>query len=343
MHHFSTNVYSSTDRNGKFKKYDAIIKTFPNSRLIREMNYGESDLAIIYSWTSEKLNSIGEKPAKTNIKLFKKQIIDNQLKVSKHVMAIDNSLFVYRDQAYRYNYLRYSMDGVYANTGYYFDRDVDKTRWEKISKDLSIDVKPWRNTGDHVLLCLQRSNGFSFNYERGMLDWLTKTISDITKVTDRKIIIRKHPGDGRLHTVVQSVISNFNTKHAKTVESNRNIKNIQNIEIVSPKNKIVATSNTRIEDDLKNAWCCIVYNSSPSVVSTIEGVPVFILDPNPKKSQAYPMSNIDLNLIENPIMPDNRQEWLEKLAMSHFSYEDVEKGLLYKAAYKFFEEKNGRI
>ena len=332
MHHFSTNVYSSTDRNGKFKKYDAIIKTFPNSSLITEINYRESDLAIIYSWTTENTNSVGESPAKTNIKLYKRQIIDSQLKYSKHVMAIDNSLFVYRDQAYLYNYLRYSMDGVYANTGYYFDRDVDETRWEKIKKDLSIEVKPWRNTGDHVLLCLQRSNGFSFNYERGMLDWLTKTILDITKVTDRKIIIRKHPGDGRLHNVVQKVIANFNNNNSKIPRNSK-----------TTKNKIFATSNTRIEDDLKNAWCCLVYNSSPSVVSTIEGVPVFLLDPNPKKSQAYHMSNTDLGLIETPNMPDNRQEWLEKLAMSHFSYEDVENGLLYNAAHKFFEEKNGRI
>jgi hypothetical protein len=322
MHHFSTNVYSSTDRNGKFKKYDDIIKTFPNSRLIKEINYSESDLAIIYSWMTERKSIAGEKPAKTSIKMFKKEIINKQLKSSNHVMAIDNSLFVYKDQSYRYNYLRYSMDGVYANTGYYFDRDVDKTRWETIKKDLSIEVKPWRKSGNHVLLCLQRTNGFSFNYEKGIINWLTQTILDISKVTDRKIVIRKHPGDGRLHTAVEHVMASYKTKI---------------------KNMIRATSNTRIEEDLKDAWCCIVYNSSPSVVSTIEGIPVFLLDLDPKKSQAYPMSNINLGLIENPDMPDNRQEWLERLAMSHFSYDDIGKGLLYKAAYKFFEEKNARV
>lgn len=328
MEHFSTNVYASTDRNGKFKKYDAIIRTFPNSRLITLRDYSPSDLAIVYSWITEKIPSIGESREKTSIKLYKKEIIDNQLGRSKNVMAIDNSLFVYKDQMFRHNYLRYSIDGVYANTGYYFDKDVDKNRWEKIKTDLSITVKPWRQTGDHVLLCLQRSNGFSFNYEKNITEWLIKTIKDISNVTDRKILIRKHPGDGKLHNIVRSVISDFDSKRIRK-------KGVLN--------KIYTSANTRIEDDLKNAWCTIVYNSSPSVVSAIEGVPVFILDPDPKKSQAYPISNIDLRLLENPNMPDNRQEWLEKLAMSHFSYQDIEDGLLYKAVYKFFEEKNGRI
>lgn len=330
MEHFTTNIYASTDRNRKFKKYDAINQTFPNSKLITGQEYFPSDLAIIHSWINKKVTAKKLNRAKTNMKLYKNQIIGNQFNLSKHVMSIDNSLFIYKDRSHQYNYLRYSIDGIYANTGYYFDRDIDKTRWDKIKNDLSIDVKPWRKTGEHVLLCLQRSTGFSFDYEKGMVEWLTKTLFDISKVTNRKIIIRRHPGEVNIGSLIHVVLSNVTNPKLYSEEDR-------------VKNHITISSSLTIEEDLNNAWCCLVYNSSPSVVSAIEGVPVFILDPEPQKSQSYPIANIDLNFIETPKIPDNRQEWLEQLAMSHFSYEDIENSLLYQATFKFFEEKNGRL
>lgn len=328
MSHFTTNIYESTDRNRKFKKYDALIRTFPNSTLITTQTYLPSDLAIIYSWIGTTANS-NKSLYKANMKSYKKLIIDSQEKASCHTMAIDNSLFVYKDQSYIHNYLRFSIDGVFANTGYYLDREVDRSRWAAIQKNLDIKLKPWRKTGNHVLICMQRSNGFSFNYENGAEEWLTNTIISISKVTDRPIVIRNHPGDRRLLNYVKNCIKNI---------SSRGIRNSYRV-----KNRITISSHRRIEDDMQNAWCCVTYNSSPSVVSAIEGIPVFVLDPEPQKSQAYPICNIDINCIENPIMPDHRQEWVEKLAMSHFSYDDIENSLLYKETAKFFEEKNARI
>ena len=80
-----------------------------------------------------------------------------------------------------------------------------------------------------------------------------------------------------------------------------------------------------ILDDLKNAWATITYNSSPGVASAIEGVPVFVTDKTPEKSQAHSVSNTDLNTIETPIMPD-RQLWIEGIAMSHYNFNDLKDG-----------------
>jgi len=331
MSHFSTNVYASTDRNKKFRWYDSVINTFPNSKLIEEREYYPSDLAIIYSWINDKKN--GSETDKGKILNYKKHILEEQKRLSKHVMAIDNSLFVYKDQQYIHNYLRYSLDGIFANTGYYFDNNVDKSRWHVIQKNLSIDVKPWRKKGDHILICLQRINGFSFDYEKDLADWLTGTLLKLSRVTDRKIIIRKHPGDNHARPFIRKAISTVNNRSTRSINNKgRSIKNV-----------VTISSNSRIEEDLANAWCCITYNSSPSVVSVIEGVPVFVMDPTPQKSQAYLMCNTDLSMVETPFLPENRQEWLERISMSHFTPEDIRNGLLYRATSEFFESKYGKV
>jgi hypothetical protein len=78
-------------------------------------------------------------------------------------------------------------------------------------------------------------------------------------------------------------------------------------------------------DDFKNCWASVVYNSSPSVASLIEGVPTFLTDPYPEHSQTYGIANTDLSLIENPLMFD-RQLWIEKLAMCHWNFNELRSG-----------------
>ena len=324
---FITHAYASTDRNAKFKKFGAIANTFPNSKIISDQIYEPSDLAIIYSWVDDKKVDIGSE-GKVSMKRYKREIIEGQRNAGKFVMPIDNSLFVYKDQSYRYNYLRFSIGGVFANDGHFFDNHVDRKRWERIKRNLSIDVKPWRNQGDHVLICMQRSNGFTFNYENGTEEWLTNTLVALSNHTDRRIVIRPHPGDGRLGKHISNAIHNVTMRRLGRVHV---------------RNHITVSQNKTIEEDLRGAWACVTYNSSPSTVSAIEGIPVFVLDPEPRKSHAYPVANTYLSNIENPNMPDNRQEWLERLAMSHFSYGDIENGLLYKTTAQFFEEKNARL
>jgi hypothetical protein len=341
MKHFTTAIYASTDRNDKFKKYDALLRTFPRSRVITDQSFHEADLAIVYSWIREHNTELKDTSSKAAITAYKKHIIDSQIKASSHTMAIDNSLFVYRDPLFQYNYLRFSLDGIFANTGYYLDKEVDPSRWSIIQRNLGIQVKPWRKTGNHVLVCLQRNNGFSFNREGGIIDWLESLLNDLLRRTDRPIVIRGHPGDKKMSAEIKRAVNRVvNDKIRKSIRFQKSIKNIEEIVSLYP---ISMSTNQRIEDDLKDAWCCITYNSSPSTVSAIEGIPVFVLDPIPQKSQAYPVCNTDLNQIEYPMMPDNRQEWLEKIAMSHFSYDDIEDGLLYKAVAKFFGEKDAGI
>jgi len=57
---------------------------------------------------------------------------------------------------------------------------------------LGIDVKPWRTGGGHILVLPQRSIG-----EKGVAmprNWLNNILPRLSKLTDRPIIVRHHPG-----------------------------------------------------------------------------------------------------------------------------------------------------
>ena len=223
---------------------------------------------------------------------------------NRRSLIVDSNLFLYADPNNTKTYLRYSFDGVFPTTGFYFDRNVDPARWQKISDDLGIWLKPWRTQGEHILICLQRHGGWSM----GGLDvqtWLDQTIAQIRQHSrKRQIVVRTHPGDKKIKSILKI--------YGKGVQ---------------------LSVNERLVDDLKGAWATVVYNSSPSVASAIEGVPVFITDPISQHSQAYEIATTDLGKLENPDMPE-RKTWIERVSMCHWNFNELRSG----EAWKFFKQ-----
>jgi hypothetical protein len=207
---------------------------------------------------------------------LRKDAVDLQKRNGKRSLICDSNLFLYADPTNTKTYLRYSFDGVFPTTGFYFDKEIDPTRWQKISKNLGISLKEYKTNGNHILICLQRNGGWSM---RGLdvMDWLNDTINEIKQYTKRPIIVRSHPGDKKVSTYLK-------IKHKNVFLSNKKL----------------------LTDDLQNAWATVVYNSSPSVASVIEGVPVFITDPSPEYSQSFEVANLDLKDIENPKLPERQ-------------------------------------
>ena len=129
-----------------------------------------------------------------------------------------------------------------------------------------------------------------------VMDWCNKTIKRIRKFSTRPIVVRAHPGDSK-------------AKHyLKIHQAGARV-----------------STNKHILDDFKNCWAVVTYNSSPGVAAAIEGLPVFVTDPNPNISQASAVANTNLKNIESPKFFD-RQEWVEKLAMSHWNFDEVSSG-----------------
>lgn len=236
--------------------------------------------------------------------ILRQNAVETQKKIGKRSLIVDSNLFLYADSGNTKRYLRYSFDGVFPTTGFYFDKEVDPTRWTKISQALNLGLKPWRSTGTHILICTQRNGGWSM---RGLdvMTWLDQTITTIRQYSrKRPIIVRTHPGDKKARNYIK----------------------------INHKN-VFLSNKTNIKDDLENAWATVVYNSSPSVASTIEGVPSFLTDPIPQHSQSYEVSNLNLADIENPKLPD-RQQWIEKIAMCHWNFEELKSG----EAWQFFRK-----
>lgn len=59
---------------------------------------------------------------------------------------------------------------------------------------LSVDLKPWRAEGDHVLVCPNRPFGRPDLIMP--VDWADKVVNRLRKVTNRPIRVRAHPGNG---------------------------------------------------------------------------------------------------------------------------------------------------
>lgn len=228
---------------------------------------------------------------------LRQQVINNQKLKNKRTLIVDSNLFLYLNKSNKpHHYLRYSFDGVFRSTGFYFDKDIDPNRWQKVKKDLAIDVKDYRTNGNHILLCLQRNGGWSMK-GLDVMDFCNRIITQIKRHTDRPIVVRGHPGDAKTNQYLKL--------------------NLPGVSI-SPK-------DTPIQEDLKNAWATVLFNSSPGVASLIEGVPVFQMDPDKDFSMYGEVANSTLKRLEDPKMYD-RQEWLERIAMCHWSFDQTQSG-----------------
>ena len=257
---------------------------------VHGFDYQPSDLAVIQGWVHQNSGN-------TPHLAFRRKIITQQKIAKGKTLAIDSNLFLYKDPLNTKQYLRFSLDDVFPTSGNYFTENVDPARWQQIKNDLNIEIQPWRKNGNHILVCLQRNGGWSMG-GIDVIDWCNKTIKKIKEHTDRPIVVRVHPGDEK--------------------RARQYITKIKD-------NSVIISKKPNIIDDFRNSWATITYNSSPGVASAIEGIPVFVTDPNPKVSQAYDVCNINLSMIENPILPD-RQKWIEKISMCHFNFNDLRQG-----------------
>ena len=244
-------------------------------------------------------NAFGANAAKTTLAHYKvrKMVIDTQERLNRYWLSIDSNVFIYKDRANPKKYLRYSFNGVFPATGIYCNDSPGTENWDNMRRDYNMDLKPWRNSGSHILITLQRPLGWSM---RGfdLMVWLESTFTKIRQYSDRPIVIRWHPGDWKAYPRYADLLKKYNAT-------------------ISPQER-------HITEDLINCWALVCHNSTPSSVAVIEGIPAFITD-DPGYCQAGDVANRDFSKIESPWMPD-REQWIRKLAQAHWSFEDTQSG-----------------
>lgn len=261
-------------------------------------NIVDADVAIIQGWQHEK--------GKTAPHLaLRSTVADTQISNGKYVCTGDSNLFLYANKSNSpHHYLRYSLNGIFPNTGVYCDKSPDPKRWQQISNDTGIRLEDSKRNGKNIVLFCQRNGGWSMG-KYDVASWIQAVIHDIRKHSDRPIVLRPHPGDKKASTYINA--------------SMPVLKRYPNVR-VSP-------IGTPLESDLKNAWAVVNHNSSSVVGPIIQGIPAFITDPS--KSQCAEVSQHSFKDIESPVEFD-RQKWLERISMFHWKFSELENGTAWR-------------
>ena len=257
---------------------------------MRDHSVVDSDVAVIQGWINTQTDS-------AHLKL-RQAIIQQQTQRRRHVITADSNLFLYANRDNPLHYLRYSINGVFPNTGIYCDDQPDPQRWQQIQQDLGISLKPYRAQGHHILICLQRDGGWSMG-THPVAAWCEATLITLRQYTNRSVIIRPHPGDRKTKNYLKALL------------------------MQASRYNFSLSTNENLLDDLQGCWAVINHNSSPTVAAAIEGYPVFVTDPD--RSQCRDIANRDLDRIERPDLPD-REAWAQRLAMSHWKFDELRSG-----------------
>lgn len=235
---------------------------------------------------------------------FRGKIIDYMRALDIPQIYVDSNMLHYAKPEHEWH--RYSVNSVYPDTGIYFFDQPDPDKWQVYSQWHNVTIKPWRETGSHILILCQRPMGWNM-LGNDQMSWLDDTITKIRRYSNRPICVRMHPRDGKRFDQIQQIKEKFYDNVAESTHAD-------------------------IRDDLANCWCAVGYNSTPNVVAAIEGIPVYVEDP--VHSWAKDIAFADLDMIENPTMPD-RTEWISKIANIHWSNNEVISGKLWHSIRKY--------
>jgi hypothetical protein len=231
---------------------------------------------------------------------FRRKIIDSLRATKIPQIFVDSNILHYARPEHEWH--RYSLNSVYPNNGVYFFKETDTTKWQHYSEWHAVSLRPWRTQGSYIMIFCQRPKGWNM-FGNDQEVWLDKMIDKIRKYSNRPVVVRMHPGDGSRFKTIEKLQKKYG-------------------------NSITISEHANIRDALTNCWCTVGYNSTPTVVAAIEGVPGYIEDP--VHSWAQDVAFTDLSQIENPPIPD-RTPWANKIANIHWSNQEVRSGQLWSA------------
>lgn len=197
---------------------------------------------------------------------------------------------------------RVGLNGFLADTGNFNNKRRPADRWEIVQQELGVEIKPYREDGEFILLTLQVPGDASL---RGLVieDWAYETTHKIRQYTDRPILIR-----------TPQVMKTFNLDTLYKIRDE-----LPNIDYqVGDKQSLIPT--------LEKCWATVAYSSGMGIDSYINGVPCFTMD---KANFAYSLGNTNLKNIESPKLP-KREQWLNNLCYAQWSEQEMNEGLAWR-------------
>lgn len=188
------------------------------------------------------------------------------------------------------------------------NENVDENRWKKFE----INLRPWGQTGDDIIVCGQHTDSHQWRNNPPMSKWFDQQITGIRKHTDRPIVIRPHP------------------RNSVFIDTNK----YQNVKIVRPIRDQKTYDDTDLAERLKSAWAVVSHSSNPAMTAVFSGIPVYVSE----SSLSYDVGNTSFANINNPAMPE-RQTWANRLAYTEWWIDEIEQGIPWNRIKKQLKEK----
>ena len=278
------------------QQYKQVLESFAkgcggeitNSRMI-----GNYDCAVIFgSYKKER----GRSQHKGKGKVIQSGIPYIQLETQLIGRPIDTAF---------HNEFRVGVNGFLWDDADWGFQHIEQDRAQKVFRRNGYDPDiTWRDDGESILLCMQKVGDASL---RGadVFAWADKTVRQLRKHSDRKIIIRPHP---------------LYRKSALHNELKENLLRISNVHW----NEADVTKNSfqPIDKVLKNTWCTVTYTSGTGIDAVLHGVPNIACNSG---SMVFDVSSKNLEDVENPYRGD-KEIWTNKIAHCQWSIEEFESG-----------------
>jgi len=177
--------------------------------------------------------------------------------------------------------------GSYA----YHGQGIDLDRPRK----LGIQFQPWRDPGDHIVICAQRTDSLQWQGQPDMALWLASMRDRLRLYTQRPLRLRPHPRQR------VPAVSGFSIDTSQPIAG--------------------TYDDFDLDRGLQQAWAVINHNSGPGVQAVLQGIPAFV----DASSLAAPVANLDLANIESPARPD-RGAWLLNLCHTEWRTDEIATG-----------------
>lgn len=235
------------------------------------------------------------------------------LRSQKPKLVMESSMF--RGTSIR-GLLRLGWNSYQHHEADFNNKDSDGDRWKLLQQKYGMEVSDWKANGEYVLFLLQKPGDSSLldisldSRYKDYWDWVSKTVVEIRKNTDRKIIIRPHINQ-------QDISYNNSARISKTV------KNCFVSENYKWKKDYGSSGGEGLQNDLSNAWCAVTYNSLSGVESVLSGTPLIALH---QGSMAYPVAHKNLSQIETLNRNLDITQWLYDSAYTCWSSVELSRG-----------------
>lgn len=181
-------------------------------------------------------------------------------------------------------------DADFANQSY------DSKRWPLFN----ITLKPWKQTGNVIVICGQHHNSLQWQDLPKMPKWIDKNIKTIRQYCNKPIVIRPHPRN----------YFDFDVGKYPYVRLNR------------PQRDYQTYDDTDFKKILKSTWAVINHSSNPAMEAVFVGIPVFVSE----SSLCHDVGNTNIADILNPAMPA-RQRWCEWLSYTEWTTQEIRDGI----------------